>query len=70
MRRDLGPGRIWGTTSISLVALSPDGVRYDFTGTPGDPAAWYPVPVGADTAITRCHGITVGLTGDVNDSKT
>jgi hypothetical protein len=45
VRRDLGDGRIWGTTSISLVALSPDGVRYDFTGMPGDPAAWYPVPV-------------------------
>jgi Transport and Golgi organisation 2 len=45
VRRDLGGGRIWGTTSISLVALSPDAVRYDFTGTPGDPAAWRPVPV-------------------------
>jgi hypothetical protein len=39
-RRDLGGGRIWGTTSISLAALSPDGLRYDFTGTPGDPDAW------------------------------
>jgi Transport and Golgi organisation 2 len=45
VRRDLSGGRIWGTTSMSLVALSPDGVRYDFTGAPGDPAAWYPVPV-------------------------
>jgi len=45
VRRDLGGGRIWGTTSISLVALWPDEVRYDFTGTPGDPAAWHPVPV-------------------------
>lgn len=44
VRRDLGDGRIWGTTSISLVALSPDGLRYDFTGVPGDPAAWYSVP--------------------------
>ena len=25
VRRDLGDGRIWGTTSISLVALTPDG---------------------------------------------
>ena len=47
VRRDLGDGRIWGTTSISLTALWPDAVRYDFTGAPGDPAAWYPVPVGA-----------------------
>lgn len=45
VRRDLGDGRIWGTTSISLVALSPDGPRYDFTAAPGDPDAWYPVPV-------------------------
>jgi Transport and Golgi organisation 2 len=45
VRRDLGAGRIWGTTSITLVALSPDGVRYDFTGAPGDPAAWRPVPL-------------------------
>jgi Transport and Golgi organisation 2 len=43
VRRDLGDGRVWGTTSISLVALSPHGVRYDFTGKPGDPASWYPV---------------------------
>lgn len=47
VRRDLGDGRIWGTTSISLVALSPDGLRYDFTGSPGDPAAWYEVRLGA-----------------------
>jgi hypothetical protein len=45
VRRDLGAGRIWGTTSISLVALSPDWLRYDFTGAPGDPAAWRQVPV-------------------------
>jgi hypothetical protein len=46
VRRDLGDGRIWGTTSISLVALTPDGLRYDFTAAPGDPAAWYPVALG------------------------
>lgn len=40
LRRDFGEGRIWGTTSVSLVALSADGVRYDFSATPGDPAAW------------------------------
>lgn len=43
VRRDLGGGRIWGTTSISLVALSPGGLRYDFTGKPGDPDSWYTV---------------------------
>lgn len=43
VRRDLGGGRTWGTTSISLVALSAAGLRYDFTGGPGDPASWYSV---------------------------
>jgi hypothetical protein len=38
--RDLGDGRIWGTGSISLVALARDGLRYDFTAAPGDPRAW------------------------------
>ncbi len=47
VRRELAPGRIWGTTSISLVALSPGGLRYDFTAAPGDPAAWRQVPVPA-----------------------
>ncbi|MFI0374480.1 NRDE family protein [Actinomadura sp. 1N219] len=37
---DLGDGRVWGTTSVSLTALSADGVRYDFSAVPGDPAAW------------------------------
>jgi hypothetical protein len=44
VRRDLGAGRIWGTTSISLVAASPGWLRYDFSAAPGDPAAWRPVP--------------------------
>ena len=47
LRRDLGDGRIFGSTSISLVALWPGtetpGVRYDFTAKPGDPAGWYSV---------------------------
>jgi uncharacterized protein with NRDE domain len=46
VRRDFGDGRIWGTTSTSLVALTPSGVRYDFSAEPGDPAAWQPVIVG------------------------
>jgi transport and Golgi organization protein 2 len=46
VRREFDDGRIWGTTSISLVAFTPDGLRYDFTAHPGDPAAWYPVPIG------------------------
>ena len=49
VRRDLGGGRIWGTTSISLVAATvagrTPGLRYDFTAAPGDPAAWSPVPL-------------------------
>ena len=45
VRRDLGGGRIWGTTSISLVAVSAGEVRYDFNGSPGDPDGWQPVPL-------------------------
>lgn len=36
--RQLPDGRRWGTTSISLVALSGTGLRYDFASVPGDPA--------------------------------
>lgn len=30
LRRDLGDGELWGTSSVSLVALGRDEVRYDF----------------------------------------
>lgn len=40
LSRDFGDGRLWGTSSISLVALSHGGVRYDFTAAPGDEDAW------------------------------
>jgi hypothetical protein len=40
VRRDLGEGRIWGTTSVSLVTVSAAAVRYDFTGAPGDSSSW------------------------------
>jgi Transport and Golgi organisation 2 len=43
VRRDLGDGRIWGTTSVSLVAVWPDAMRYDFTAAPGNRDAWYNV---------------------------
>ncbi len=43
VRRDLPDGRTWGTTSLSLVALTPGGLRYDFTGSPGAAESWYPV---------------------------
>lgn len=39
VRRQLGE-RTWGTTSVSLVGLREGGVRYDFSGQPGDAAAW------------------------------
>ncbi|MGH3154061.1 MAG: NRDE family protein [Streptosporangiaceae bacterium] len=42
-RRELPDGRLWGSTSVSLVALGLDGLRYDFQPVPGDPPAWYPV---------------------------
>ena len=42
-RRDLPDGRLWGTTSVSLVALGEDSLRYDSQPVPADPASWYPV---------------------------
>jgi hypothetical protein len=42
-RRELPDGRLWGTTSVSLVALGPHGLRYDFQPVPSDPATWYSV---------------------------
>jgi hypothetical protein len=46
VRRELPDGRIWGSTSETLVALAADGrLRYDFQPAPPDPAAWYAVDV-------------------------
>lgn len=42
-RRELPDGRLWGTTSVTLVALGASGLRYDFQPDPSDPATWYPV---------------------------
>ena len=42
-RRILPDGRVWGTTSLSLVALAADGLRYDFQSQVGAVAGWYPV---------------------------
>ena len=36
VHRELPDGRVWGTTSISLVALTPAGLRYDFQPVPGE----------------------------------
>jgi hypothetical protein len=41
-RRPLPDGRIWGSTSQSLVALARDGLRYDFRPVPGQ---WYEVAI-------------------------
>ena len=46
-RRELPDGRLWGTTSVSLVALGPGGLRYDFQPVPSDPTTWYPVDLQA-----------------------
>jgi hypothetical protein len=43
VRHVLPDGRIHGTGSVTLVALSADGVRYDFQPTPGRVDGWYPV---------------------------
>jgi hypothetical protein len=35
VRKELSDGHIWGTTSVSLVALARTGLRYDFQPVPG-----------------------------------
>jgi Transport and Golgi organisation 2 len=46
VRRELPDGRVYGSTSVSLVALARDGtLRYDFQPVPADPATWYAVDV-------------------------
>lgn len=39
VRRELPDGRIWGTTSVTLTALSHHGIRYDFQPVPGEMGA-------------------------------
>ena len=44
VRHELPDGRVYGSTSVSLVALAKDGsLRYDFQLAPPDPATWYSV---------------------------
>ena len=44
VRHELPDGRVYGTTSVSLVALARDGrLRYDFQPVPADPTTWYSV---------------------------
>ncbi|GAA2089674.1 NRDE family protein [Actinomadura alba] len=43
VRREIGDGRVYGTTSTSLVALSGEGLRFDFSAEPGRRDAWYRV---------------------------
>ncbi|GAA3101696.1 NRDE family protein [Streptosporangium carneum] len=40
VRHELPEGRVFGSLSVSLLGLSAQGVRYDFTGDPRDPAAF------------------------------
>lgn len=47
--REIG-GRAYGSTSASVLALSPDGLRYDFTPTPAHPA-WRRVDTGRQRDI-------------------
>jgi hypothetical protein len=56
VRRVLPDGRVWGSTSVSLVALGQDGrLRYDFQPVPADPATWYPVDLAASPASAASY---------------
>ena len=43
VRHELPDGRLYGTTSVTLVALADGALRYDFQPRPGDPDGWYPL---------------------------
>ena len=46
VRRELPDGRVYGSTSVSLVALARDGtLRYDFQPVPADSTTWYAVDI-------------------------
>ena len=45
-RRELPDGRVWGSTSATLIALGRAGLRYDFQPEPGAAGGWYQVPAG------------------------
>jgi hypothetical protein len=47
VRHELPDGRVYGTTSVSLVALGAHALRYDFQPVPADPTTWYPVDLEA-----------------------
>lgn len=46
VRKTLPDGRIYGTTSVTLVALADGAFRYDFQPHPGSSDGWYPVSGG------------------------
>jgi hypothetical protein len=46
VRHELPDGRVYGTTSVSLVALTRNGLRYDFQPVPSDPTTWHEVQTG------------------------
>jgi hypothetical protein len=50
-RRDLAGGQVWGSTSVTLVGLAPDALRYDFQASPGSPDGWYPVVVALSRGV-------------------
>ena len=45
VRHELPDGRVYGTTSVTLVALAREELRYDFQPVPSDPATWYEVDI-------------------------
>jgi hypothetical protein len=45
VRKDLPDGLVYGTTSVTLVALAADALRYDFQAHPGHPDGWHSVSI-------------------------
>ncbi len=51
VRHELPDGRVFGTTSVSLVALGAGRLRYDFQPVPADPTTWYSVDLGLSSRL-------------------
>jgi hypothetical protein len=45
VRHELPDGRTFGSLSVTLLALAPGGIHYEFTGDPRDPKAFDRVPL-------------------------
>jgi len=53
VRHELPDGHVYATTSVTLVALGPTSLRYDFQPVPANPSTWYPVDLATLRQVRR-----------------